>query len=110
MLSGGGSAMLPNPPNSISLEDKICVNQMLLSSGANIKEINTVRKHLSSLKGGNFLKHSYPATTTSLIISDVVGDDLSSISSGLTVPDSTTFENAISISKKYNIWKTFPKI
>ena len=109
MLSGGGSAMLPNPPNSISLEDKICVNQMLLSSGANIKEINTVRKHLSSLKGGNFLKHSYPATTTSLIISDVVGDDLSSISSGLTVPDSTTFGNAISISKKYNIWKTFPK-
>ena len=82
---------------------------MLLSSGANIKEINTVRKHLSCLKGGNFLKHSYPATTTSLIISDVVGDDLSSISSGLTVPDSTTFENAISISKKYNIWKTFPK-
>ena len=109
MLSGGGSAMLPSPPNPISLENKIFVNQMLLSSGANIKEINTVRKHLSTLKGGNFLKHSYPATTSSLIISDVVGDDLSSISSGLTVPDSSTFENAIEISRKYNIWNSFPK-
>ncbi len=109
MLSGGGSAMLPSPPKTISLNDKILVNKLLLSVGANIKEINTVRKHLSSLKGGNFLRYSYPATTSSLIISDVVGDDLSSISSGLTVPDNTSFEDAIEICKRYDFWNNLPK-
>ena len=109
MISGGGSAMLPSPPKNISLNDKIVVNKLLLSVGANIKEINTVRKHLSLLKGGNFLKYSYPATTSSLIISDVVGDDLSSISSGLTVPDNTSFENAIEICKRYDFWNGLPK-
>lgn len=109
MLSGGGSAMLPHPPNPISLDEKTSVSKMLLSCGADIKEINTVRKHLSLLKGGKFLEYSYPARTSSLIISDVVGDDLSSISSGLTVKNRTTFNDAVDICKKYKIWNELPE-
>ena len=108
MLSGGGSAMLPDPPDGITLEEKIIVNQRLLECGANIKEINAVRKHLSKLKGGNFLKYSFPAKTYSLIISDVVGDDLSSISSGLTAPDPFKFSDVIKICSEYKILDKLP--
>ena len=108
MLSGGGSAMLPYPPEKITLEDKIYVNQQLLKSGANIIEINTVRKHLSLIKGGNFLKFTDPSKVHTLIISDVIGDDLSSISSGLTVPDPSTFKDVINICEKYNLIKKLP--
>ncbi len=107
-LSGGGSAMLPYPDGNIKLEEKIKINQLLLNSGANIKEINSVRKHLSKIKGGNFLKMSFPARVHSFILSDVIGDDLSSISSGLTVPDKTTFSDVEFILKKYDIWKSLP--
>lgn len=103
-LSGGGSALLPYPEGKIKLKEKIQINHLLLNSGANIKEINSVRKHLSKIKGGNFLKMSFPAKVHTFILSDVVGDDLSSISSGLTVPDKTTFSEVESILKKYNLW------
>ena len=108
-ISGGGSALLPLPVKGITLDDKIAVNKKLIDSGANIDEINTVRKHLSLIKGGNFLKFCSPAKTHSLILSDVVGDNLSSISSGLTVPDPTTFRNTLNILKKFKIWSDIPE-
>jgi len=104
-LSGGGSALLPYPCSNISLKDKIKINELLLNCGANIKEINTVRKHLSRIKGGNFLKMSHPAKVHAFILSDVIGDDLSSIASGPTVPDNTLFVDVKKILQKYNIWK-----
>ena len=107
-LSGGGSALLPYPYSTIKLEQKIKLNQYLINSGANIQEINTVRKHLSKIKGGNLLKFSQPAKLHSFILSDVIGDDLSSISSGPTVPDNTQFKDAKKILKKYKIWKNLP--
>ena len=107
-LSGGGSALLPYPVGLITLKEKIKINQLLLNSGANIKEINSVRKHLSRIKGGNFLKMSFPARVHSFILSDVIGDDLSSISSGPTVPDKTKFSDVELILKKYDLWKSLP--
>ena len=107
-LSGGGSALLPYPVGLITLEEKIKINQLLLNSGANIKEINSVRKHLSRIKGGNFLKMSFPARVHSFILSDVIGDDLSSISSGPTVPDKTKFSDVELILKKYDLWESLP--
>ena len=108
MLSGGGSAMLPYPEKGITIEEKIIVNKLLLECGADIIEINAVRKHISKIKGGNFLKYSTPSIVHSLIISDVIGDDLSSIASGLTVPDHTTFKDVIKICKKYKIFEKIP--
>ena len=107
-ISGGGSALLPFPVNGISLKDKIYVNKKLIESGANIQEINTVRKHLSGIKGGNLLNFCSPSKTHSLILSDVIGDDLSSISSGLTVPDPSTFSDAKKILKKFKLWEKIP--
>lgn len=104
LISGGGSALLPYPANGISLDDKQTVTDLLLTSSADIKQINCVRKHLSQIKGGQLAKLSLPADCHSLILSDVVGDDLSSIASGPTVPDITTFSEAIDILKKNGIW------
>ena len=103
-ISGGGSALLPFPVSSVSLKNKILLNKKLLESGANIDEINTVRKHLSKIKGGNLTKFCSPANVHSLILSDVIGDNLSSISSGLTVADPTTFLDAKKILTKYSLW------
>ncbi|MAZ46218.1 MAG: glycerate kinase [Rickettsiales bacterium] len=108
LISGGGSALLPFPVNQISLKDKILTNKLLLSSGANIKEINSVRKHLSQFKGGNLIKTCYPAKIHGLILSDVIGDDLGSISSGITTFDETNFSDVVSILKKYKLWKKIP--
>ena len=108
-ISGGGSSLLPYPVKNVSLTDKITVNKYLLESGANIDEINTVRKHLSQIKGGNLAKFCFPARVHSLILSDVVGDNVSSISSGLTVPDPSTFNDSKNILLKYNLWKKMPK-
>ncbi len=107
-LSGGGSALLPYPSSNIKLSEKITLNHSLLNSGANIKEINTVRKHLSKIKGGNLLRMSFPAKVHSFILSDVIGDDLSSISSGPTIPDETSFKDVEKILKNYNLWKNAP--
>jgi glycerate-2-kinase len=111
LISGGGSALLPLPKEGVSLEDLQIINSFLLASGASIHEINTIRKHLSNFKGGNLAKKLYNssnATLLSLIISDVVGNKLDSIASGPTVPDLTTFNEAIDILKKYNILDKIP--
>jgi hydroxypyruvate reductase/glycerate 2-kinase len=111
LISGGGSALLPLPKKKISLNDLQQINSLLLASGASIQEINTIRKHLSDFKGGNLAKrlfNSSKATLISIIISDVVGDNLDTIASGPTVPDSTTFKDACEILKKYEIIKRIP--
>ena len=94
LISGGGSALLPLPAEGIPLADKQAVNRELLASGADIGEMNTVRKHLSAIKGGRLAIAAYPAPVVSLIISDVAGDDLSTIGSGPTVADPTSFADA----------------
>lgn len=91
LISGGGSALIPYPVNGISFDDKIATNDLLLASGANIHQINCVRKHLSQIKGGRLAKLASPAHCHALILSDVLGDNLSTIASGPTVPDNTTF-------------------
>jgi len=109
LISGGGSSLMPLPRGGISLADKKAMTQALLKSGATINEVNTVRKHISDFKGGWLAKKAYPATILNLILSDVVGDPLDFIASGPTVPDSTTFDDAIEVLKKYNLWTTAPE-
>lgn len=111
VISGGGSALLPFPKQGITLEDLQKVNSLLLASGASIHEINIIRKHLSDFKGGNLAKKVYntsKATLITLIISDVVGNNLDSIASGPTVPDLTTFNQAYDVLKKYNLSDKIP--
>ncbi len=103
LISGGGSALLAAPAAGISLEDKQAVNKALLASGATISEMNTVRKHLSAIKGGRLAQAAYPAKVVALMISDVPGDDASIIASGPTVPDPSTNADAIAIVEKYRI-------
>jgi glycerate 2-kinase len=102
LLSGGGSALMV-APYGVTLAQKLRINQQLLNSGADISEMNTVRKHLSRLKGGRLALEAAPARVISLIVSDVVGNDLSTIASGPTVPDPTTFLDAVHVLKKYGI-------
>ncbi|MCK4287328.1 MAG: glycerate-2-kinase family protein, partial [Candidatus Lokiarchaeota archaeon] len=111
LISGGGSALLPLPKPNISLQGLQVVNSLLLASGASIHEINAIRKHLSDFKGGNLAKKLYKssnATLISIIISDVVGDKLDTIASGPSVPDMTTFNDAVEVLKKYNIYDKIP--
>ncbi|MDJ0957274.1 MAG: glycerate kinase [Arenicellales bacterium] len=103
LISGGGSALLTLPAQGISLEDKQKINSALLKSGANIYEMNCVRKHLSAIKGGQFARYCAPAAVTCLMISDVPGDDPSTIASGPTVGDATTRRQALGILEQYNI-------
>ncbi len=103
LLSGGGSALLPFPAGQIELKEKQEVTQLLLDCGADIKEINTIRKHISRMKGGWLAKWAYPSTVIGFILSDVVGDHLDVIGSGPTVPDPSTFEEAWEILKKYDL-------
>ena len=104
VISGGGSALLIAPVEGVSLEDQQDATRLLLACGATIHEFNTVRKHLSRVKGGRLAQMAYPATVVSLILSDVVGDDLDVIASGPTVPDSSTFQDAEKILRDYGIW------
>lgn len=97
LISGGGSALGPAPVAGVSLEDKQEVTRLLLGSGATIHEINAVRKHLSRLKGGQLSRQAHPARVISLILSDVVGDDLDVIASGPTVADPTTYRDAVGV-------------
>ncbi|NVM55670.1 MAG: glycerate kinase [Candidatus Helarchaeota archaeon] len=106
LISGGGSALLPLPTSSIGLDQLQALNRTLIKSGASIQEINTVRKHCSQIKGGQMVKYGLPATMVTLIISDVIGNPIDSIASGPTVPDPTTFDQAIRILKKYDVWET----
>ena len=103
LISGGGSALLALPAPGLTLEDKQAVNNALLRSGASIDEMNCVRKHLSAIKGGRLAAAAYPARVVTLLISDVPGDDPSVIASGPTVPDPTTFSDALAILRKYHI-------
>jgi glycerate 2-kinase len=103
LISGGGSALLTLPAEGLSLEDKQGINKALLGSGANIGEMNCVRKHLSRIKGGRLAAACAPATVVTLTISDVPGDDPSVIASGPTVPDDTNCADALAILKRYNI-------
>ena len=109
LISGGGSSLLPCPVSGVTLEDKQVITQLLLRCGADINEINTVRKHLSLIKGGGLGGFYAPARVISLIISDVVGDDLDVIASGPAVPDPTTFQDALSVLQKYNILDKSPQ-
>jgi len=111
LISGGGSALMPLPAAGITLQDKQELTDALLKCGATIDEINAVRKHVSGLKGGQLAEAAYPAALVSLILSDVVGDPLGTIASGPAAPDTTTFNDAISILKKYDLWKNVaPKV
>jgi hydroxypyruvate reductase len=103
ILSGGGSALLPFPADGIELKEKQEMTQLLLDCGADIKEINTIRKHISRMKGGWLTRWAYPSTVIGFILSDVVGDQLDVIGSGPTVPDPSTFEEAWEILKKYDL-------
>ena len=97
LLSGGASALLPAPVPGVTLQDKAAVTSLLLRAGATITELNTVRKHLSRLKGGGLARKATPARVVALVLSDVVGDDLSTIASGPTVPDPTTYADALRV-------------
>ena len=108
LLSGGGSALLPLPVQGVSLADKQDTTKALLACGATIHEINAIRKHISLVKGGGLAQAVYPATLISLILSDVVGDDLDVIASGPTVPDSSTFEDCMNILDKYDLRNKVP--
>lgn len=108
LLSGGASSLLPAPVAGVTLADKQRTTEKLLRCGATIREINTVRKHLSRIKGGR-LAELTEATVVTLILSDVLGDDLSAIASGPTVPDPTTYQDAVAILKRYHIWRAVPQ-
>jgi hydroxypyruvate reductase/glycerate 2-kinase len=109
LISGGGSALMPCPVAEISLEDKQEMTRLLIEKGPSIQEINTVRKHLSKIKGGRLGKFFSPTRVVSLIISDVIGNDLDTIASGPTVPDSTTFRGAVDVLNKFDLLSKAPK-
>jgi glycerate-2-kinase len=104
VITGGSSALAPLPIEGISLEDKKKTTELLLKSGAVIQEINAVRKHISAIKGGRLAKHIHPAEIINLTVSDVIGDPLDYITD-LTVPDTSTFEDAVFALKKHGLWK-----
>jgi glycerate 2-kinase len=111
LLSGGGSALWCAPAEGISLEEKSSTTSTLLNCGANIREINTVRKHISAIKGGRIAEAAHPARVITLALSDVIGDELTSIASGPTVPDPTTFAQSLEVVRKYGIeGKVPPKV
>src|SRR5688572_24248637 len=103
LISGGGSALWPAPADGITLEQKQEVTALLLRAGATILELNAVRKHLSAVKGGQLAAWAAPAHVISLIMSDVIGDPLDFIASGPTAPDTTSFQEAVSIVQKYSV-------
>ena len=109
LISGGGSALSPAPAEGLSLGDKRDVTRRLLDCGATIHEINSVRKHLSRIKGGRLARLAQPSTLISLILSDVIGDDLDTIASGPTVPDSSTYYDCLRILTRYNLGEVIPQ-
>jgi glycerate 2-kinase (EC 2.7.1.-) len=109
LISGGGSALAEVPVPGVSLEDLRVVTDQLLKSGATIGEINTVRKHLSLLKGGRLAATAYPSPVLALVLSDVVGDKLDVIASGPTVPDPSTYEEAVEVLQRYGLADSIPR-
>ena len=108
VISGGASALLPMPAAPVTLEEKRATTSLLLACGANIHEINAVRKHISRIKGGQLARLAYPAQVLALLVSDVVGDDLDVIGSGPTAPDASTFAGAQAILDKYGLRERIP--
>lgn len=108
LISGGGSALLSAPAEGISLSDKAATTKLLLASGATIQEMNAVRKHLSAVKGGRLAEAFAPATLLSLILSDVIGDDLDAIASGPTVPDPASWKTAKRVLVDREVWDSVP--
>ncbi|HLK63006.1 MAG TPA: glycerate kinase [Bryobacteraceae bacterium] len=109
LISGGGSALLPLPADPVTLEEKQSVTRLLLACGANIHEINTVRKHISRIKGGQLARLAAPAKVEALLLSDVIGDDLDVIGSGPTAPDASTFADAARVLAKFEIFDRVPE-
>jgi hydroxypyruvate reductase len=108
LISGGGSALLAAPAFRLSLAEKALTTKLLLGSGATIQELNAVRKHLSAVKGGRLAQAFAPASVLSLILSDVIGDDLDAIASGPTVPDSSTWASAQRVLADRGVWDSLP--
>lgn len=108
LFSGGGSALMPFPVDGVSVEDLALTTKLLLNAGAAIAETNCVRKHLSEIMGGRLVERLGGARVLTLLISDVVGDDIGSVASGPTVPDRTTFAMAEAILRKRRLWDTVP--
>jgi glycerate 2-kinase len=108
LLSGGGSALLPMPVEGITLAEKMATTNLLLKSGASIEEMNTIRKHLSQIKGGQLARLANPATLVSLVLSDVVGDPLDVIASGPTVGDPSTFQDCRAVLDRYSLREKLP--
>ena len=109
LISGGASALLPFPAPALTLTDLQQTTDLLLRAGATIGELNAVRKHLSGLKGGQLVRRAMPATLVALILSDVIGDALDVIASGLTAPDSTTFTDAERVLLQHDVWAHVPE-
>jgi glycerate 2-kinase len=110
LISGGGSALLPLPAAGLSLADKQATAKVLIACGATIHEINAIRKHTSAIKGGLLARAVHPATLVTLILSDVVGDDLDVIASGPCVPDASSFEDCLAILDDYRIADKLPEV
>ena len=109
LISGGASAMLPAPPSNIPLTDKTLVTSRLIRSKATIREINTVRRHLSRIKGGRLAELCHASTIISFIMSDVTGNPLHDIASGPTAPDPTTYHDAVEVLRRHGLWKNSPR-
>jgi glycerate 2-kinase len=109
LLSGGGSAQVSLPLPGVALEEKRQITESLLKAGANIQELNAVRKHLSAFKGGRLARAAFPATVVNLVVSDVIGNDLETIASGPTQPDSSTYAGAKGVLEKYGLWESAPR-
>jgi len=109
LLSGGASALLPAPVAGVSLEEKAAATAVLLRAGATIHELNAVRKHLSRLKGGGLARLAGKARVATLVLSDVVGDDCSTIGSGPTVPDPTTYADALAALDRRGVRRLVPR-
>ncbi len=109
LISGGGSALLVSPADGITVEEKKLITALLLKSGADIQDLNAVRKHISKIKGGRLAQLANPAKVVSLILSDVIGDSLDVIASGPTTPDPTTYSDALSVLEKYGLIDETPK-
>jgi hydroxypyruvate reductase len=103
LISGGGSALLPAPPEGMTLADEIAVNEALLASGAPISAMNTLRKHLSAIKGGRLAAAAHPARVVTLVVSDIPGDNPAFVASGPTVPDAATRQDALAIVETYRL-------
>ena len=103
LVSGGGSALLPSPAPGLTLADEIAVNQALLASGAPISAMNTIRKHISAIKGGRLAAAAWPAPVVSLVVSDIPGDNPALVSSGPTIPDSSTRNDALGLVAAYRM-------